>query len=241
MMADPENTTSPRGDQTRDNTTTIVIVVVLVSIVLFLLVTIAVAALLLAYRRRMLCFKRKLDQSKLLQSDLERYGPIRNKKRHGRRKKIDKRKPKRGKHKRKGHYHSLGKAPRFPKSDPFTNKFLENPLIADDEFDMDWTNPAFDSEGARVYDATVIIQSWYRMIRYIMMICECTQSIHITNTVLYPYYGTTTYRVRVPYLQLREATILAQSLYRGLVVRRLVPQLKKEKQQRDVSSIINVE
>jgi hypothetical protein len=87
-------------------------------------------------------------------------------KRHGRRKKIDRKKPKRRKHKRKGKYHSYGKAPRFPKSDPFTNKFLENPLIADDEFDMDWTNPAFDSEGARVYDATIIIQSWYRMIRY---------------------------------------------------------------------------
>ncbi len=45
--------------------------------------------------------------------------------------------------------------------------------------------------------------------------------------------------MRVPYLQLREATILAQSLYRGLVVRRLVPQLKKEKQQRDVSKTVN--
>ena len=162
MMA--ETTASSGGNQA--DTTTVVIVVVLVSIVLFLLITIAVAALLLAYRRRMLCFKRRLDQSKLLQSDLERYGPIRNNKRYGRRKNADRRKPKRGKHKRKGKYHSLGKAPRFPKSDPFTNKFLENPLIADDEFDMDWTNPAFDSEGARVYDATVIIQSWYRMIRY---------------------------------------------------------------------------
>ena len=47
------------------------------------------------------------------------------------------------------------------------------------------------------------------------------------------------HRVRVPYLQLREATILAQSLYRGLVVQRLVPQLKKEKQQRDVSKTVN--
>ena len=158
-------TTASSGVNPAD-TTTIVIVVVLISIVLLLLITIAVVALLLAYRRRMLCFKRRLDQSKLLQSDLERYGPIRDKKRHGRRKKLDRRKPKRGKNKRKGKYHSLGKAPRFPRSDPFTNKFLENPLIADDEFDMDWTNPAFDSERARVYDATIIIQSWYRMIRY---------------------------------------------------------------------------
>ena len=159
-------TTTNSGLNLTETTTTIVIAVVLVSVVLLLLVTIVVVALLLAHRRRMLCFKRRLDQSKLLQSDLERYGPIRSKKRYGRRKKYDRRKQKRGKNKRKGKYHSLGKAPRFPRSDPFTNKFLENPLIADDEFDMDWTNPAFDSEGARVYDATIIIQSWYRMIRY---------------------------------------------------------------------------
>lgn len=156
-------TTPSSGSNQADTTTTIVTAVVLVSVVLLLVITIAVVAFLLAYRRRMLCFKRRLDQSKLLQSDLERYGPM---KRHRRRKKFDRKKPKRGKHKRKGKHHSHGKAPRFPKSDPFTNKFLENPLIADDEFDMDWTNPAFDSEGARVYDATIIIQSWYRMIRY---------------------------------------------------------------------------
>lgn len=147
---------------------TYIIVIVLVSIVLILLVTIAVAALLLVYRRRMWCFNRRLDQAKLLQSDLERYGQVRNKRRHKRNRVFERkrrqRKPR--KHKKKSKYHSLGKAPRFPKSDPFTNKFLENPLIADDEFDMDWTNPAFDSEAAIMYDATITIQSWYRMIRY---------------------------------------------------------------------------
>ncbi len=171
-------TTPSSGLNQTDTTTTIVIAVVLISVVLLLVITIAVVALLLAYRRRMLCFRRRLDQSKLLQSDLERYGPM---KRHGRRKKFDRKKPKRRKHKRKGKYQSYGKAPRFPKSDPFTNKFLENPLIADDEFDMDWTNPAFDSEGARVYDATIIIQSWYRMIRY--------DNLHVYNQVIYNPVG----------------------------------------------------
>ena len=115
----------------------------------------------------MLCFKRRLDQARLLQSDLERYGPVRKKHRHKQSKIFDRKKPRRKarRNKKKTKYHSLGKAPRFPKSDPFTNKFLENPLIADDEFDMDWTNPAFDREGAMKYDAAIIIQSWYRMIR----------------------------------------------------------------------------
>ena len=149
--------------------TSYIIVIVLVSIVLILLVTIVVAALVLVYRRRMWCFKRRLDQARLLQSDLERYGPVRKKKRYKRNRIFERKRQKRNprKHKNKSKYQSLGKAPRFSKSDPFTNKFLENPLIADDEFDMDWTNPAFDSEGAIMYDAAITIQSWYRMVRYV--------------------------------------------------------------------------
>ena len=150
--------------------TNYIIVIVLVSIVLLLLVTIIVAALLLVYRRRMWCFKRRLNQTRLLQNDLERYGPSRKKRKYDKAfggKKHKKRKHK--KHRNKGKYHSLGRVPRFPKSDPFSNKFLENPLIADDDFDVDWTNPAFDSEEARVFDATITIQSWYRMIRYLLL------------------------------------------------------------------------
>ena len=144
--------------------TTYIVVIVLVSIVLVLLVTIVVAALVLVYRRRIWCFKRRIDQARLLESDLGRYGPVSKNKRHKQRKAFSRRKKRRTRQK-KGKTNSLGKAPRFPKSDPFTNRFLDNPLIADDEFDMDWTNPAFDNEGARLYDATVTIQSWYRMIR----------------------------------------------------------------------------
>lgn len=180
----------------------------------------------------MWCFKRRLDQARLLQSDLERYGPVRKKKRYKRNRIFERKRQKRKswKHKNKSKYHSLGKAPRFPKSDPFTNKFLENPLIADDEFDMDWSNPAFDSEGATMYDAAITIQCWYRMVRY------DTVSIQLTTLCLHGFQPTN--RVRVPYLLLKEATILAQSLYRGLIVRREVPRLKKEKQFRDVSTTV---
>ena len=148
--------------------TAYIVVIVLVSIVLVLLVTIVVAALILVYRRRIWCFKRRLDQARVLESDLERYGPARRNKTHKQRKPFNRRKvgQKKKKRKKKGKTNSLGKTPRFPKSDPFTNKFLDNPLIAEDEFDIDWTNPAFDNEGARLYDATITIQSWYRMIRY---------------------------------------------------------------------------
>lgn len=143
---------------------TYITVIVLVSVVVILVATIGVVAFALVYRRRLLCFKRRLDQNRLLQSDLERYGPVRKKHKQKQSKLFDRKKAKR-KARRNKKYHSLGKAPRFPKSDPFTNKFLENPLIADDEFDMDWTNPAFDREAAQRYDAAIIIQSWYRMIR----------------------------------------------------------------------------
>lgn len=148
--------------------TAYIVVIVLVSVVLLLLVTITLAALLLMYRRRMWCFKRRLNQERLLQSDLERYGPVRRNKRFKQGKAFERkrRKQKRKYKKSKRKTTSLGKAPRFANSDPFTNKFLENPLIADDEFDMDWTNPAFDSEAAQRYDAAIMIQSWYRMIRY---------------------------------------------------------------------------
>ena len=146
---------------------TYIVVIVLASVVVFLVATIGVVALALVYRRRLLCFKRELDQARLLQSDLERYGPVRKKHKRKQSKLFDRKNPKRKarRNKKRVKYHSLGKAPRFPKSDPFTNKFLENPLIADDEFDMDWSNPAFDREAAMKYDAAITIQSWYRMIR----------------------------------------------------------------------------
>lgn len=42
-------------------------------------------------------------------------------------------------------------------------------------------------------------------------------------------------RVRVPFLQLKEAVVLAQALYRGRKARAMLPYWRKEKAHRDVS------
>jgi len=42
---------------------------------------------------------------------------------------------------------------------------LQNPLVGNDEFDGDFSNPLFDLEAARTRDAATIIQSWWRMHR----------------------------------------------------------------------------
>ena len=91
-------------------------------------------------------------------------------------------------------------------------------------------------------------QSWY------IAHCKYHSNVTLHHVTLNLYIS---HRARIPYLQLREATILCQvlygtiyhlrtvitccvftdllqSLYRGLKVRRMVPQLRKEKQIRDV-------
>lgn len=45
-------------------------------------------------------------------------------------------------------------------------------------------------------------------------------------------------RVRIPYVQLREATILAQALFRGRQARAMLPKVRKEKAQRDVRASV---
>ena len=52
--------------------------------------------------------------------------------------------------------------------DPFNPDMLDNPM-ADDDFDTDWSNPAFDAGRSQVYDAAVTIQTWYRMIRFVAL------------------------------------------------------------------------
>ena len=42
---------------------------------------------------------------------------------------------------------------------------LQNPLVGNDEFDGDFSNPLFDVEAARTRDAATTIQSWWRMHR----------------------------------------------------------------------------
>ena len=140
-----------------------IVVIALASVLVFLIVAVFVIALVLMKKRSLLCFKRKTNVRPILLSDREleaRYGP-----RKQRRRNKNRAKSKASRKKSRGQYQSLGRSSMFPKSDPFANKYLENPLVDDDEFNVDWSNPAFDEEGSRLYDAAVMIQSWYRMIR----------------------------------------------------------------------------
>lgn len=149
-----------------------IIVIVLGSVLLLLLLVFLLLVCLLVRRRRMLCFKRKeADQKPFVLPDkklVERYGQKRPRGgkagvRGGRGGEKQKGK---GGGKAKGKL-KLGESPdlRKPRGDPFAHNYLENPLVDDDEMDMDWSNPVFDVEKSRSRDAAITIQSWYRMIR----------------------------------------------------------------------------
>lgn len=155
-------------DRSDPNSINIAVPVVLVGIILILLVALALSALLFLKKRRKLCFKERFDDvkpflrtDKQLESRASKAGWLYQNK--NQRSALKKKKNKKSKVK----YQSLGKTPKFPKSDPFANKFLENPLVTEDDFDVDWTNPAFDTAQAQVRDAAITIQCWYRMIRWV--------------------------------------------------------------------------
>lgn len=163
-----------------------IIVIALASVLVVLLITVLVITLVMMKKRNLLCFKKNVHARPILLSDREleaRYGPKRKRKKSKNKAKSRK--------KEKVKYHSLGRLSSFPKSNPFANKPLENPLVDDEEFDMDWTNPAFDVEGGRLYDAAVIIQSWYRMIRYVF-VCYFNllphHQLHVIDSLLNNLY-----------------------------------------------------
>ena len=144
-----------------------IIVIVLASILLLLLLIFAVAVCVFAKKRRMLCFKRDLAAKPFLVTDQQLEAGYKGKQKQ-RGKAFSRAKPAGNKRKSKGdkssnyRYEPL-RSPR--KKDPFADGILDNPLIEEDEFDVDWSNPTFDSERSRRYDAAVIIQTWFRMIR----------------------------------------------------------------------------
>jgi hypothetical protein len=138
---------------------TTIIVISLGSVLAVLLVLFFLSLLVVLKTKRLLCFKRSGYQRPFLHSDREKRRYTKN---HSKGKK--KRKPVPGKRTRND-YQSIGRAMKFPKRDPFANKFLENPMVNMDDFDMDWTNPTFDESSALKFEATVAIQSWYRMVR----------------------------------------------------------------------------
>lgn len=148
-----------------------IVVIVLGSVLLLLLLVFLLLVCLLARRRRILCFRRKdrehkpfvLPDKKLV----ERYGQKQAQGKAGARGGRGREKPKgKGGGKAKGKLR-LGESPdlRKPRGDPFAHNYLENPLIDDEEMNVDWSNPVFDVEKSRSRDAAITIQSWYRMIR----------------------------------------------------------------------------
>lgn len=147
-----------------------IIVIVLASILLLLLLVFVVAVCIFTKRRRLLCFKTDQAARPFLVTDQQleaRFQGKRNQRdsafSHKRKSKPAARKKKKSKgNKREFRYEPL-QSPR--KKDPFADGSLGNPLIDEEEFDEDWSNPAFDAERARLYDSSVVIQTWFRMVR----------------------------------------------------------------------------
>lgn len=210
-----------------------IVAITLASALVLLLLVFLATSLLVIRKKRLFCFRRdhedgpfRLPDKNELQGGWKRKKlPFEQKHKHKRKKKA------KGGNKSK-HYQSLSRLPKFPSSDPFANKFLENPMVDMDDFNMDWTNPAFDKEGAQIRDAATTIQSWYRMIRY-----------RFTQQKLYFHQSTgiscftsifSSCRVRVPFIELKESTILVQALFRGQKARAMLPKFKREKAARDV-------
>ncbi len=140
--------------------TGLIIAIVAGSVLVILLVIFFITTLVLMKKKRVLCFRRKRSEARpflLSGKELE--------KRHGRWKRKSKPPSKKTKKNKSYKYNTLSRGLKFPKSDPFAGKQLDNPMINMDDFDVDWTNPAFDMEGAQIRDAAVVIQAWYRMIR----------------------------------------------------------------------------
>ena len=206
--------------------TGIIAAIVLGSLLLLLVFAFLTASVFMMRRKRLLCFKREDITKPFLRTNkgLEQ--------RHGAWKKQNVQ-PYNKKRKRKGrskktNYQSLGRPPKFPKRDLFAGKLLENPLVTSDDLDADWSNPAFDMQGAVIRDAATTIQSWYRMIRY--RPSKTIKTLQLNGC----WCISSLCRLRVPYVQLRESVILVQALYRGRKSRRRLPKYRKEKAARDV-------
>ena len=137
-----------------------IIVIVLGSILLLLVVVFVIVMLLLAKKRRLFCFRRRDGTAEpflVTDKQLEAAYP-----------EEFVMKPKKinrpfSRPKNRLRYERISGDP--SKKDPFVGKTLENPMIDDEELDMDWTNPAFDAERSHFFDAAVAIQSWYRTAR----------------------------------------------------------------------------
>lgn len=154
-----------------------IIVIILGGIVILLILVFLIAMLIFMKKRRMMCFGRDAAAKPFVVTDKQLEAGWRGRQRQKSRPFSQARpshakpKGKRGKRgKVGGRYTPLRGSPAAPKKDPFAKGFLENPMVDDEELDVDWTNPAFDENRARLYDAAVSIQCWYRMVRWVICI-----------------------------------------------------------------------
>ena len=141
-------------------------IVAIVCAGVFFLVLMAVGSLCVVYvyHRNMLCFRRRRISKRphiYSQGDLEK-GLQRKRRLKG----LNR--PPSSSHKRRssradGHVHHKKK--RLPFEEDH-NTILENPMADPDLERTDFSNPMFDHKKARLRDAAILIQSWYRMWRH---------------------------------------------------------------------------
>ena len=129
-----------------------IVIIVLACILVAMVAAFTVVMVIFTKKRRMLCFKEDMA------TPFERDPRYRYQKK---RKEVRKKNEKVHKGPR---YQHLPRSPKFRKHE---SQPLQNPLLEDDDYNQDWSNPVFDMEGAQLFDAAVSIQSWYRMIRYV--------------------------------------------------------------------------
>lgn len=141
-----------------------IVVIVLGAVLTLLILLFLFLVCVLLRKRRALCFRNRGDEERpfiLPDKTLEE--------RYAKKRREAQAEKKRGGKKRKGKqpYSRLGQSPdlRRPSGDPFAHNYLDNPMLEAEEMDEDWSNPVFDAERSEKRDATICIQSWYRMVR----------------------------------------------------------------------------
>ncbi len=148
--------------------TGIIAAIVLASLLVLLVLAFLLTSLFVLRRKRLLCFKRRGrsgDVQPFLLNDKKRQKG-RGAWKQNEATPFERKEKKKKKQTKKKNYQSFSKPPKFPQRDPFAAKFLENPMVTSDDLDADWSNPAFDMQGAVIRDAAITIQAWYRMVRY---------------------------------------------------------------------------
>lgn len=158
------------------------------------------------YRKNMLCFKRRVDHRRpqIFTQEDIEKGLKRKQRLKGLSKQSSK-KPNNPNYLQPQRPHKYNRKKSQMPFKEDKEELLQNPMLDPDLDKVDFSNPMFDHKKALVRDAAVTIQSWYRM-----------------------------WRERIPFLQKKEAATIIQSVWRGYTTRKMVPEYRKVKKERDV-------